>query len=275
MELLYLSPPSSLKPPYNTAAALLETAAHELQHLIYFNRKYLLNNNTSASENPYITEGLSHLAQDLSGYQAGNLYVLWSSLKGVGQLSVPNLGSNEITGYVPAADGLMRGGGYLLLRYLFDQAGGDAMDSAGKPLDRGGIAWLRKFSDSKELGTTNYVNSSGLKQETLISQFWTAMALSNRGSSGGALSTDKRYNFLPISSDPLTSRQRGCNLFTRFHSFQLTGPDSATFDRADGSLLAGGAEFLTLSPASGQKTLSFSISTTPEARALARLIRLE
>jgi hypothetical protein len=47
------------------------------------------------------------------------------------------------------------------------------------------------------------------------------------------------------------------------------------FARADGTLLAGGAELLTLEPASGQKSLSFEITTSAEAKALARLIRVK
>ena len=275
MELLYMSPPSSLPGPYAKPTALLETAAHELQHLIYFNRKYVLNNNTTASENPYITEGLSHLAQDLSGYQSSNLFVLASSLKGIDTLSVPNMVSSKIYSYVDGPyDGIMRGGGYLLMRYLFDQAGGDAMDSAGKPVDRGGIAWLHKYMDRKELGLANLSRATSLPLDQLSTQFWTAVALSNRGANNGPINTDPRYNYRPTTKDPITGSSRGCDLFAEYHGFKIGGPGTQSIDFADGLLRGGGAELLELYTTKGQKRLSFRVATPPAAKALGRLIRV-
>lgn len=276
MEMLYLSPPSSLKPPYNTASALLETVAHELQHLIYFNRKYLRNNLTTAKENPYITEGLSALAQDLSGYQAGNLYVVMATLKDTGLLSVPNLTTDAIKSYVSgSADGIMRGGGYLLLRYLFDRAGGDEMDKAGLPVDKGGIAWLRQYMDSKDLNDANFTGSTKLKLDELGVQFWTAMAVSNRGTDSAPINTDPRLNFRPTTTDPITKRQRGCDLFASFHGFKLIGPNTQTFTSADGKLRAGGAELLLLPPPMSGDQLTFKVVTPAAAKAVGRLIRLK
>ena len=275
MEVLYVTPPSALTPPYNTVNAMLELIAHELQHAIYFNRKYLLNNNV-AMENPYITEGLSALAQDLSGYQAGNLYVVLATLKGIDLVAVPNLGSPSISSYLKgASDGVMRGADYLLLRYMFDLAGGDSMDASGTPVDKGGIKWLRGYMDSKELGLDNFTTSTKLDLSKLGLQFWTAMALSNRGAGGKPINSDPRYNYLPTLVDPITKRQRGCNLFAAFHGSKMTGPATQSFDAADKGLRAGGAELLLLSPKAGQSRLSFSVSTTPEAKALGRLIRIK
>ncbi len=276
MELLYMSPPSSIKPPYNTPNAMLETVAHELQHLIYFNRKYLLNNNTMANENPYITEGLSHLAQDLSGYQAGNLYVLMASLKGVNLLAVPNMTSGAIKTYVPGqADGIMRGGGYLLLRYLFDRAGGDAMDAKGTPQDKGGIAWLRKFMDGKATGVANFTGTTSLALDKLGLQFWTTMTVSNRGTSGAPINSDPKLNYRPTTKDPITGRQRGCNLFAPFHGFSLPGPQVQELAAADGSLRGGGAELLRIKAPSSGKQLSLEFTTPGEAKAMVRLIRIK
>ena len=276
MELLYVSPPSSLKPPYNTVNAMLEVVAHELQHAIYFNRKYLLNNKTGGGENPYVTEGLSHLAQDLSGYQAGNLYVVLATLKGIDLVAVPNLGSDAISTYIKGpSDGVMRGADYLLLRYLFDRAGGDAMDSAGKPLDKGGIKWLRTFMDAKETGLKNLTGSTKLELSKLSLDFWTAMAVSNRGVGGKPISSEARYNFLPTTVDPLTKRQRGCNLFAAFHGSKMNGPATQSFTAPDKILRAGGGELLLLAPKAGQPVLRFSVTADSEAKAQVRLIRVE
>lgn len=276
MELLYMSPPSSIPPPMNTTKAILETVAHELAHAIYFNRKYLLNGTAGlASENPYITEGLSALAQDLSGYQAGNFFVAWAGLEGVSQLSVPNMTSNALKSYVQGeADGIMRGGEYLLMRYLFDRAGGDALDAKGAPVDKGGIAWLRSFHDDKETGTAAVLKTTKLTAPELFEDFWTALALSNRGPAGAPISSIAKYNFQAVTTDPLTGRPRGFDLFGSFHGQQLTGPATAKLSAADGSLLAGGAEYL-LVGASGKETLTFTIETDPVAKARARLIRIK
>jgi hypothetical protein len=277
MEILYLSPPSSLKPPMNTPAAMLETVAHELQHAIYFNRKFLLNGGGGAldSENPYLTEGLSALAQDLSGYQAGNFYVMKAGLDGVDDVSVPNLTSDAIKSYVPQpADGIMRGAGYLLLRYLFDRAGGDALDANATPVDKGGISWLRKLVDAKETGEPNVLKASGLAAADLIGDFWAALALSNRGPGGTPLNPEARYNFQATTTDPLTTRQRGANLWGSFHGVQATGPKTQPIAAADGSLRAGGAELLVLVAKPGNPALGFTVETDPAAQARARLIRI-
>ena len=276
LELVYLSPPSSLQPPYNTAAAMLETIAHEFQHAIYFYRKYLLNGTTDKKENPYITEGLSGLAQDLSGYQAGNFYVVQATLAAIGEVAIPNVTSAELKSYVPGAgDGIMRGAGYLLLRYLFDQAGGDAMEADGTPKDRGGIKWLRAYMDRPALGDDNLDQSFPKGYEELVLQFWTAMALSNRGTDGKPLSGDARFNFLPTTKDPVTTRQRGCNLFTVFHGQQLTGPKVQGVAAADGKLRAGGAELLRLEAGADAKTLQVQLKVEPAAKARLRVVRVK
>jgi hypothetical protein len=276
MELLYMSPPSSIPPPMNTTKAILETVAHELQHAIYFNRKYLLNGTAAlASENPYITEGLSALAQDLSGYQAGNFFVAMAGLEGVAQLSLPNMTSDALKNYVPGeADGIMRGGEYLLMRYLFDRAGGDALDAKGMPVDKGGIAWLRSFEDAKETGEPAVLKTTGLTANLLCEDFWTALALSNRGPSGAPISSIAKYNFQAVTVDPLTGRERGFNLWGSFHGMGLSGPAAVKVSAADGSILSGGAEYL-LMAASGNPNLTFTIESDPGAKTRARLIRIK
>jgi hypothetical protein len=274
MELVYLSPPSSLQPPYNTARALLETVAHEFQHAIYFYRKYVLNKTVGNDENPYITEGLSHLAQDLSGYQSGNLYVLAATLGQVDLVSVPNAMGDDILRAVQGqADGVLRGAGYMLLRYFFDQAGGDAIDSNGDPQDKGGIAWLRGFIDQPENGIASLLAATKLGYADAVTQFWTAVALSNRVSGGKPVSSDPRFSYLPTSTDPVTGRLRGCDLFGATHAGPIPGPATQDFDTADGKLRPGGAELLTLD-VDKAGTLELTVTTTPEAKARVRVIRI-
>jgi len=83
---------------------------------------------------------------------------------------------------------------------------------------------------------------------------------------------DPRYNFRPTVVDPVTGRQRGCNLFAAFHGQALLGPATQPVASADGKLRAGGAELLTLK---GQSAISFTVNAPAAARAWARLIRIK
>jgi hypothetical protein len=274
-EVLYARPTAELPSYMATANGLLELFAHELQHAIYFYRKYVLNNASFLeNENPYITEGCSDLAADLVGYNGGLIHRFKAGLDGVNLLSVPNLTTPKITKYVPEPeDGVMRGGINILIRYLFDQAGGDAIDSAGKPVDKGGIKWLRGFVDSPDLNEENVTKTSGLTMEQLIKQFWTTLALSNRGPSFGPLNPDPRYNFLPTAPDPITGYTRGLNLYGSYKSTKMMGPRIQSFTSPDGSLRSGGAEFLQLRATSS--VLRFVVKAKPEAKPMVRVIRMQ
>jgi len=271
-EILYAPPPSDLPSYMGSATAQLELFAHELQHAIYFFRKFVSKNSLAGAENPYLHEGMSDLAADLSGYNLGLIHRFKAGLDGVDSLSVPNLTTDTITSYVPGdGDGLMRGGADLLLRYLFDQAGGDDIDASGTPKDKGGIKWLRSYVDDTELGEKSILGTAGLSLEQLTKQFWTALALSNRGPSYGPLNPDPRYNFLPVAPDPVTGNNRGLNLYATVKSTKLMGPRIQSFTKPDGSLRAGGAELLQL--VVNGKLLRFAVKTKPEAKAMVRVIR--
>jgi len=276
-ELIYMTAPGLLHAYYQKPEPLLETLAHEFQHVIYFHRKFVRNKLAGRKENYYLNEGLSHLAQDLVGYQQELVYLVKYGLRNVGLVSVPNLLSPVISSNLAQpAGGTMRGAGYLFMRYLYDQAGGDSLDSSGKVQDRGGMAWLRKYIDSPELGAANVTRTTGKSEAQLSLQFWTALALSNRGQGGGPLCADPRYNYLPTSKDPGSGRQRGCNLFARISaSSSLSGPATQAFLKPDGKLFAGGAELLLLKAPAGSASLRFQVTTSAAARAMARLIRIK
>jgi hypothetical protein len=273
MELIYSRPIADL-PSFGGASAMLELMAHELQHAIYFYRKYLLNDMTQKIENVYITEGLSDLAVDLSGYN-GNLILKYKDgLDAIDALSVPNMTSDVIKQYLPdPEDRIMRGGIDLLMRYLFDLAGGDTLDAQGTPQDKGGIKWLRAYVDSADLGMTNITKTTKLSEEEVMKQFHTALALSNRGPNNGPINPDPRYNYLPTEQDPITGYVRGLNLYGIFKIFKMMGPRIQSFTQPDGSLRAGGAEFLQLMVSKAGR-LRFVIQTDAKAKAMVRLIRL-
>jgi hypothetical protein len=235
----------------------------------------MLNDNVNAVENPYITEGLSALAQDLSGYQAGNFYVTMAGLDGIDMVSLPNFTSDALKQYVGGeADGVMRGAGYLIIRYFYDLAGGDSMDAQGNAQDDGGITWLHTFMDQLEYGNESFTKSTGLTHGQMVDQFWTALVLSNRGSQGAALSEDAKYNYLPTTLDPITGRQRGCSTHASFHGMQLLGPKVQDYP-GDGSIRGGGGEMLKISVESGSSEIRFRLETDKAGAVKARLIRLK
>src|SRR6185436_3714989 len=55
-EYLYLTPPDAIKPPYNTPSAIKEILAHEVAHLLHFQRKVLRNQLTSWEDGAYLCE---------------------------------------------------------------------------------------------------------------------------------------------------------------------------------------------------------------------------
>jgi hypothetical protein len=273
-ELLYLTPPDVIPAPYNTPRAIVETMAHEFQHAIYYHRKFMLNDNFGADENAYVTEGLSALAQDLTGYAAGNLYVTKHTLDNINDLS----GARAIgggLGYDQFYDGTLRGGAYLFLRYLYDQAGGDALDGAGAVSDTDhGVAWLNDFVGRPELGWDNIELATGSEARTLLANWFAAMMIDDRGPDGADLSTDPVYNYLPVAPCPITSAPRGMSMFLPFHGQGMEGPTIQAIADGDGSVHAGGADYLSFGAAMEGQTI-LSVTGDVLADLIVTVVRVE
>ncbi|MBW2456943.1 MAG: hypothetical protein JRI68_20685 [Deltaproteobacteria bacterium] len=273
-ELLYLTPPDVIPAPYNTPRAIVETMAHEFQHAIYFYRKYMLNDQFGEDENAYVTEGLSALAQDLTGYAAGNLYVTKHGLDSINDFSAARAIGGGL-GYHDDLDGALRGGAYLFMRYLYDQAGGDTLDGSGEVTDTDhGAAWLRGFVDSVELGWENVEASTGRETRDVLADWYAAMMIDDRGPDGADLSTDPVYNYLPVAECPITNAPRGMSMFLPFHGQGMEGPPIQVLTEADGSLTAGGADYLSFGAAeAGQTTLT--VTSEVAADLIVTVVRTE
>jgi hypothetical protein len=277
-ELVYVTPPQLLEPYMATPRALLETLAHEFQHAIYFYRKYLLNALPLDSvESVYVTEGLSALAQDLTGYQAGNFFVTLAALGGVDLVSTNDLvlsGGN----YYQARDGELRGAAYLLLRYLYDQAGGDAVqpDGSFEEATSPGIPWLRAFVDAPLLGRESVEAAAGTTLVEAAADWYTALLVDDRLGAGDVpLNEDPRWNYRPTQVDPLTSRVRGTTLFESFGTAQKTGPLVTDLAQADGAIRAGGVEYFRLA-ASGPGTVTVTFTAdVVEGALFVRVFRIQ
>lgn len=269
-EYLWLSPPNAIDPPYNTPNAIKEILSHELAHLIHFNRKVLRNHLTSWLDSGYMDEGVGGFAQDAIGPQAGNLYVAMAGLQGISDFSLADT-LVDGTHYDKSRDGALRGGSYLFVRWLYDRAGGDIALSDGAIAGRGGPALLRALLDAptsvaKALPTTTHSSLADLGMD-----FYTALAMSNREEAGGVAPASSCFAYRPTQVDPITGKQRGANLFARFHGSQM--PGVAMTDARSGTLRLGGATFITLSPTAGQLPLTVRVDPTAAPRVRVARIR--
>jgi len=286
-EYLYLTPPDAIAPPYNTPNAIKEILAHEVAHLLHFQRKVLRNHLASWEDGLYLSEGIGALAQDVIGFQAGNLYVTQAALGSIDQFSF----SDMLLGGQPdhSREGALRGGSYLFIRYLYDRAGGDA--ASGIEIEnRGGPALLRALLDAPAWVSEVLPAVSGATASDLALDFYTALALSNREDSpetGAVAAANPCFRFLPTALDPITKKQRGANVFARFHGAQMQGPHllEARPTPTNGSpaelnaelkaeLRAGGVAYLAFDATVGAPELPITLQLDPNATPRVRIARL-
>lgn len=273
-EVLYLSPPNVLDAHMGTVLGILETMAHETNHMIFMNTRYLQHGTAGDVENMYLLEGLAALAQDLTGYQAGNLFVAWYGLNLIDAFSAVDT-LEDHGGYAAGErDGCLRGGAYLLMRYLYDQAGGDVENGDGTFEDGGGIAFSQALHNTDQAGLAGLEALLPAPVDETIFDFYTALAVTNRGAEHGPISAEGRWNYLPVQTDAVTGRQRGFDAYAMLPmGTPMTGPVTYSLAEADGRLLATGVEYLAIEPAeAGPMTLRV---VPGELELRARLARIE
>lgn len=148
---------------------------HELQHAINYNMRAFVND--SSSEPGAFNEGLSHLSEHLYGNNNENP-------------SRVNLyfGSN-LASFSGGTSLSQRGGSYLFYRYLYEQANNGRFPSASN-----GNSLINSILDRSETGLDAVSESTGEDIDTILSDFFSALYLSNTG-----LSSDSRFNFTGIN----------------------------------------------------------------------------
>ncbi|MEO8182499.1 MAG: hypothetical protein ABI895_26985 [Deltaproteobacteria bacterium] len=271
-EYLYLTPPDAIDPPYNTPNAIKEILAHEVAHLLHFQRKVLRNHLSTWQDPVYLSEGIGALAQDVTGYQAGNLYVTRAGLDGIDQFSLADLLRRSDDAPEHSKEGVLRGGGYLFVRYLYDRAGGDA--AAGLEIEnRGGPTLLRALLDAPVWIDQALPRVVSADLADLALDFYTALALSNRDQAGDARATNPCFQYLPTLVDPITQKQRGADLFARFHGSQMQGPKLGSAQAPDGQLLPGGVDYLSLDATAGSPDLRLAVQLDPQSAPRIRIAR--
>ncbi len=244
-EILYLLPPWEASGHMGSTSSYLELIAHEFQHSIYFYRKYLLHDNVDGEENVYITEGMSALAEDISGFGTGTYFTTLAALNSPDDLSVNDM-IRSITGYITDRDGVLRGGVHLFFRYLYDQYGGDVLDGSGLiESTSGGAQFIRQLVDSAELGVANLESITGSNTEDIAFNWYIAMMVDDRVDDGGnPLNTGPKYNYLEPTTDPISGRERGTTMFDSYMGVDKTGPVIRPIDSSDGIIRAGGVEYI-------------------------------
>jgi len=260
-ELIYVAIPDP-EEKIHTPEAFAELIAHEFNHSIYFAHKFLAHGATASEENVYITEGMSGLAQDLVGFNRGNLFVAMAALQGIDDVSLPDLHLHDPDHhYFAERDGSLRGASYLFLRYLFDQFGGEVMTDAGDLEPSCGSQFLRGWVDSPLTGRELAEAMTGAPYDQVVVNWLTAMVLSGRPypDGSGKLPVAPLFSYLATTTDPVTGNQRGFDPWGNILGMvPLSGPTVRPADQADGQLRAGGVEYLSATPAGpGEMILLF------------------
>ncbi len=144
---------------------------HELQHAISYNQHVLVSG--GQPEDNWLNEGISHLMEDVMGHNLENpsryaLYLASPSTYGIVTQSSPNL--------------MERGGSYLFLRFLYEQAAD-------------GSAFLRSLVQSEKRGVENleaaFAGPQDMNQFSEFMRRWiAALAMTDRG-----ISSDPRFTY--------------------------------------------------------------------------------
>lgn len=276
-EYLYLTPPAAISPPYNTPNAIKETLAHELSHLIHFNRKVLRNTATDWTDSGYMIEGVGGFAQDVVGLQAGNFYVAQAGLDGINQFSLAETLVDHRP-YDTKRDGVLRGGSYWFVRWFYDRGGGDQSQPDGSIKTTGGPVMLRQLLDAKPSVAKQLPVATGSAIGDIAMDFYTALAMSNRDAATppGVAPANACFAFKPTQQDPTTSRIRGGNTWATYSggTGHMMGPAAQALDKVDGKILPGGVEYV-LVPAQGQGELDLTVTVDATALPRVRIGRLK
>ncbi len=271
-ELIYVSIPDP-DDHYSTVSGYCELWAHEFNHNIYFASRFLDNGATDVDENVYATEGTSALAQDLTGFNNGNLYVYGAALEESYDASLTDVFVWDGTHYYSDRDGVMRGAAYLAYRYLYDRYGAEVADDDGTFEWTCGVEFLNDWFTTPTPGFDGIEEVTGLDPVTYITDFWTAIGVHQLVDAGTA--ADPAYHFQPPTTDALTEAQRGVEFFMTVHGwYDIAGPFIEDLTApATTEIRSGGATFL---QAYGlTEATSFTLETSADAEAVLRVVRVQ
>ena len=240
-DLLYLQPPG----PTLSLDALSGTIGHEYQHLINYYAKVI--NRGSDPEEVWLDEGLSTFAEDMLGYGADAFRNVAAYLVSVGDTS---LTGNGLINTADEADSLeRRGAAHLLVRYLFEQAGGASYGATPDAItDNGGIAAVRALVQRPDTGLDAF-GESGRSFPQWVQDLLTVIALDGAGVPNASCNPD--FTLAAPVVDDFTGFQRGLDLRTTItvpggQAIPLNGPLTLSLETEDVPVPLNGGEIRTI-----------------------------
>jgi hypothetical protein len=238
-DLLYLQPPGGAI----TLDNLSGTMAHEYQHLINYYAKVVTR--ASSAEERWLDEGLSTFAEDFTGYGADAFKNIAAYLVGVGETSLTGFGL-VYTNESDADSFERRGMAHLLVRYLFEQAGGAALTGEADLADGGGLAAVKALVQSPDTGVDLLSQArTGRSLASWLQDLLTVVAIDGAGYPQVSCNPD--YTLGAPESDSFTGYTRGIDLRTSMVDFSggtipLNGPSTPSFESEDVPVPANGGE---------------------------------
>ncbi len=251
-DLLYVAPPGGDV----TLDALSGTIGHEYQHLINFTAKVIANG--SEQEARWLDEGLSTFAEDVLGYGRDSFTNVLAYLRAVGDTSLTGFGL--VAGNETEADGAeRRGAAHLLVRHVFERAGGATAPAGGGGalVDGGGVAALRRVVQTDDTGIDALTAADGRSWADLLRDLALVVAFD-----GTELeSCFPTVGFAPPGMDPFTSFQTGVDLRRTISvpggtDIPLAGPASTPLESESVPLPVNGFELRVMSVPSGRARLT-------------------
>lgn len=254
-DILYMQPPGGSV----TLDALSGTIGHEYEHIISYTAKVL--KNQSDREEVWLDEGLATFAEDVLGYGRDSFTNVLAYLGAVGDTSLTGYGlvhSSE-----QEADGFERRGmAQLMVRYVFERAGGAAYPASGggEITDSGGVAAVRRMVQGPATGIDALVaGGQGKTFEQWLGDLMTTVAVD--GTKEARLACVGQYNFNAPATDPYTNFQRGLDLRTTVQvpggqAIPLNGPQVSTLENEQVPFPINGGEVRSVAVASGTVDVS-------------------
>lgn len=174
---------------------------HEYQHMISFNQHYFLNG--GSAESGWLNEGLSHLAEDIYSLDQSG-YMTTTGNENPARVAVYLTNISNIC-FTCGTSLSQRGGSYLFLRYLYEQAAQGFLENV-----KSGTELIQELLNTSDRGVSNVVkriygsSASDDEFKTLLSRFSLAVYLSNT-----TKTSDERYHFDGINLRSAQSDNRG------------------------------------------------------------------
>ena len=236
MEVFYMMTPDpsgeygvSLSTKFYLSNIAPSVLPHEFQHMISYNQHVF--ENDGLSEEPWLNEGLSHLAEDISSITGG--YMEKTGIENPSRVNL-YLHVTDSTCFTCGSSLAQRGGSYLFLRYLYEQAEIGNLEGAAN-----GSGFIGALLDTDLSGVENVVNAALATPETgrfkeLIGKFSAALFFSGTG-----LTDDSHANFKGIN---LRAAQND-NRSTILDGPSLVMPDALAFE---GTVASSGISFVLL-----------------------------